>query len=122
MTRDLPLRALNAAWERSGRPTGVLIHSDRGSQYCSKDYQQRLEEIGFNCSMSRAGNCWDNAPMEAFWGKLKYEWLEDYDFATREEARSAIFEYIEIFYNRDRIHQSLGYLTPEEFYLRAAND
>lgn len=118
MTKDLVINALNSAYLRSGRPTGVLLHSDRGSQYCSNDYQNLIKKYGFVCSMSRKGNCWDNAPMEAFWGKMKYEWLEDKHFKTREEARAAVFEYVEIFYNRQRIHESNGYLTPDEYYLK----
>jgi putative transposase len=117
MTKDLVINALNSAYVRVGRPTGVLLHSDRGSQYCSNDYQILLKKYGFVCSMSRKGNCWDNAPMESFWGKLKYEWLADRHFRTREEARAAVFEYVEIFYNRLRIHEANGYLTPDEYYL-----
>lgn len=116
MTKDLVINALKSAYLRSGRPTGVLLHSDRGSQYCSKDYQKLIKKYGFTCSMSRKGNCWDNAPMESFWGKMKYEWLVDKHFRTREEARAAVFEYVEIFYNRQRIHESNGYLTPDEYY------
>lgn len=122
MTKDLVINALNAAYLRAGRPTGVLLHSDRGSQYCSNDYQKLIKKYGFVCSMSRKGNCWDNAPMEAFWGKMKYEWLEDKHFRTREEARAAVFEYVEIFYNRQRIHGSNGYLTPDEYYLSRKNE
>lgn len=116
MTKDLVINALRSAYLRAGKPTGVLLHSDRGSQYCSKDYQKLIKKYGFVCSMSRKGNCWDNAPMEAFWGKMKYEWLVDKHFRTREEARAAVFEYVEIFYNRQRIHKSNGYLTPDEYY------
>ncbi len=119
MTKDLVINALNDAYNRSGKPSGVIIHSDRGSQYCSNDYQLLLKKYGFVCSMSRKGNCWDNAPMEAFWGKLKCEWLYHKHFKTRDEARAAVFEYIEIFYNRVRIHASNGFLTPEEYYNRA---
>ena len=115
MTKELVLKALDEAYMRSGRPKGALIHSDRGSQYCSHEYRKRIEKYGLVCSMSRKGNCWDNAPMEAFWGKLKYEWLEGRRFRTREEARAAVFEYVEIFYNRCRFHASNGYLTPEEY-------
>jgi len=96
-----------------------LIHSDRGSQYCSNEYQNLLKRHGFICSMSRKGNCWDNAPMEAFWGKMKYEWLNEQRFRTRDEARAAVFEYVEIFYNRQRLHASNRYLTPEEYYTAA---
>lgn len=116
MTKDLVINALKSAYLRVGKPTGVLLHSDRGSQYCSHDYQNLIKKYGFVCSMSRKGNCWDNAPMEAFWGKMKYEWLMDKHFKTRDEARAAVFEYIEIFYNRQRIHESNGYLTPDEYY------
>ena len=116
MTKELPINALRSAWLHSGRPSGVLIHSDRGSQYCSNDYQALLKDFGFICSMSRKGNCWDNAPMETFWGKMKYEWLYGFRFRTRDEARAAVFEYVQIFYNRNRLHASNGYLTPEEYY------
>lgn len=122
MTKDLVINALNYAYLRAGKPSGVLIHSDMGSQYCSNDYQNLIKKYGFVCSMSRKGNCWDNAPMEAFWGKMKYEWLVDKHFKTREEARAAVFEYIEIFYNRQRIHEANGYLTPEEYYLIKKNE
>lgn len=116
MTKELVIKALDDAWIRSGKPRGVLLHSDRGSQYCSHAYQRLLKRYGFVCSMSRKGNCWDNAPMEAFWGKMKYEWLYEQRFRTREEARYSVFEYVEIFYNRQRLHESNGYLTPEEYY------
>ena len=116
MTKELVINALKGAWLRSGRPSGVLLHSDRGSQYCSLDYQTLLKNYGFTCSMSRKGNCWDNAPMETFWGKMKYEWLFGQRFRTRDEARAAVFEYVEIFYNRVRLHESNRYLTPEEYY------
>jgi len=96
-----------------------LIHSAPGSQYCSNEYQNLLKRHGFICSMSRKGNCWDNAPMEAFWGKMKYEWLNEQRFRTRDEARAAVFEYVEIFYNRQRLHASNRYLTPEEYYTAA---
>jgi len=116
MTKELVINALERAWLHGGRPSGVLIHSDRGSQYCSNAYQALLKRYGFTCSMSRKGNCWDNAPMETFWGKMKYEWLHEYRFRTRDEARAAVFEYVQIFYNRNRLHESNGYLTPDEYY------
>lgn len=119
MTKELVIKALNSAYLRGGRPSGVLLHSDRGSQYCSHKYQKLLKQYGFICSMSRKGNCWDNAPMEAFWGKMKYEWLNEQHFKTRDEARAAVFEYVEIFYNRQRLHKSNNYLTPEEYYSAA---
>jgi putative transposase len=121
MTKDLVIRALNQACGRRANPRGTLLHSDRGSQYCSHEYQQLLREHGFICSMSRKGNCWDNAPMESFWGKLKQEWLNDKHFRTREEARAAIFWYIEVFYRRHRPHEANGYMTPEAYTKLAAN-
>ncbi|KNY26119.1 Integrase catalytic region [Pseudobacteroides cellulosolvens ATCC 35603 = DSM 2933] len=87
MTKDLVIRCLNQAIGRRSNPKGVLIHSDMGTQYCSKDYQQLLKKHTFICSMSRKGNCWGNAPMESFWGKLKQEWLNEQHFKTRDEAR-----------------------------------
>jgi len=119
MTKELVISALDSAYLRAGRPTNVILHSDRGSQYCSNDYQNLIKKYGFTCSMSRKANCWDNAPMESFWGKLKCEWLYGTHFKTREEARAAVFEYVEVFYNRQRIHATNGYLTPEEYYNRA---
>jgi putative transposase len=118
MTKELVINALNSYRLRTGRISGVLVHSDRGSQYCSHEYRALLKDYGFTCSMSRKGNCWDNAPMEAFWGKMKYEWLNYQRFRTRDEARAAVFEYVEIFYNRVRLHESNGYLTPAEYYNR----
>jgi putative transposase len=121
MTRELVINALDNAYKHAAKPKGVLIHSDRGSQYCSYDYQAYLKSHGFICSMSRKGDCWDNAPMEAFWGKMKTEWLAGRKFKTLAEAKAAVFEYVEIFYNRQRIHQSNGYLTPEAYYQAASN-
>ena len=119
MTKDLVISALDSAYLRAGKPTNVILHSDRGSQYCSNDYQNLIKKYGFTCSMSRKGNCWDNAPMESFWGKLKCEWLYGTHFKTREDARAAVFEYVEVFYNRQRIHASNGYVTPEDYYNKA---
>ncbi len=119
MTKELVINALDDAYNRAERPTGVILHSDRGSQYCSIDYQNLIKKYGFICSMSRKGNCWDNAPMESFWGKMKCEWLYEKQFKTRDEARAAVFEYVEIFYNRQRIHASNGYITPEQYYNNA---
>jgi putative transposase len=115
MTKELVLDALRQAKDRQGNPKGVLAHSDRGSQYCSYDYQKELKKDGFICSMSRKGNCWDNAPMESFWGKLKQEWLNDKRFRTREDAKRAIFWYIEVYYKRYRLHESNGYMTPSDY-------
>jgi putative transposase len=117
MTQELVCEALTDAIETVGRPTGeCLAHSDRGSQYCSNKYQALLAKNGFTCSMSRKGNCWDNAPMESFWGKLKQEWLNEQHFKTRAEAESAVYDYIWTFYNGKRIHESNDYLTPDEYY------
>jgi putative transposase len=115
MTKELVIQALKQANGRRDKPRGVLIHSGRGSQYCSRDYQEELRSGGFICSMSRKGNCWDNAPMESFWGKLKQEWLNDKRFRTREDAKREIFWYIEVYYKNYRLHESNGYKTPSEY-------
>lgn len=112
MKKELVMEALNQAVGRFKPKSGLLLHSDRGSQYCSKKYQAIIKKNGFVCSMSRKGNCWDNAPMESFWGKLKSEWLRDKKLKTTEEAKAVVFEYIEIFYNRDRLHSSNDYMPP----------
>lgn len=114
MRKSLVIDALNQAIGRTGAKEGLLVHSDRGVQYASKEYQAVLQKNKFICSMSRKGNCYDNAPMESFWGKLKQEWLYGTRFKTRAEAKAAIFEYIEIFYNRQRLHSRNGYRTPME--------
>jgi len=103
---------LNQAIGRTRPQKGLLLHSDRGVQYASKQYQQLIAKNEFICSMSRKGNCYDNAPMESFWGKLKTEWLNGRVFKTREEAKKAVFEYIELYYNRHRLHSSNNYLPP----------
>ena len=95
--------------------SGLLHHSDRGCQYASRDYREKLRTAGVEMSMSRAGNCYDNAVIESFWGKLKVEMVNHRRFATKEEARVAIFEYIEMFYNRIRLHAALDYLSPVQF-------
>jgi putative transposase len=102
-------------WKALGlqRPAeGLLQHSDQGSQYCADEYRQILASRGILVSMSRKGNCYDNAPMESFWGILKQELVYHRHFTTRQEAMSAIREYIEVFYNRQRIQAKLGYLSP----------
>lgn len=91
---------------------GVLLHSDQGAQYASLSYQQKLKGFGVLCSMSRKGNCWDNAPMESFFHSLKTECVDFEDYKTRAEARSSIFSYIELFYNRRRRHSAIGYKSP----------
>ena len=97
----------------------LLHHSDRGSQYASGDYQKLLKAHGIVCSMSRKGNCWDNAAMESFFGTLKTELVYHRNYETRAEAQSDIFEYIEVFYNRQRLHSALGYRSPVAFELLA---
>lgn len=100
----------------SRRPApGLLHHTDRGCQYASHEYRQALAKHGLTCSMSRVGNCWDNAVAESFFGTLKAELVGSEHFFTRAEARQAIFEYIEVFYNRQRAHSALNYLSPEQF-------
>ena len=94
---------------------GLLHHSDRGTQYASEDYQALLERHGITCSMSRSGNCWDNASMESFFKSFKVELVYQSKYATREEARKSIYEYIELFYNRQRLHSALGYRSPVEY-------
>jgi transposase InsO family protein len=115
MTEDLVNRALKQAIGRTNPPTGVIHHSDRGAQYASKAYQQLLASHGFLPSMSRKGNCYDNACMESFFGTLKKELIYPSRYRTRDEARLSIFEYIEIFYNRIRLHSKLGYKSPEDY-------
>jgi putative transposase len=93
----------------------LLHHSDRGSQYTSRSYKAVLDHYGIELSMSRKGNCWDNAVMESFFGTLKAECTGRRSFTTRQEAKTIIFEYMEGFYNRQRLHSSLGYVSPEMF-------
>jgi transposase InsO family protein len=115
MEASLVLRALDmAVTNRELRP-GLIHHSDRGSQYASHEYTDRLKELGIDISMSRRGNCYDNACVESFWARLKVEWLHPRCFRTKEEAKKAIFEYIEVFYNRVRRHSALGYLSPNDY-------
>lgn len=119
MTADLVTGALDMA-VRSRKPgRGFIFHSDQGSQYASAVFRKRLWVYGILQSMSRRGCCWDNASMESFYKSLKTEMVYHEIFATREEAKRKIFEWIEVFYNRQRIHSSLGYLTPENFELDA---
>jgi transposase InsO family protein len=115
MTQDLTAQALWRA-VRSKRPApGLIHHSDRGTQYCADAYRKLVEQFGMQASMSRKGNCYDNAPMESFWGSLKNEMIHHQRFATRANAESAIKEYIEIFYNRQRRHSRLGNISPARF-------
>lgn len=115
MTKQLCIDALNQAIGRY-RPSGGLIHhSDRGVQYASNEYKNVLKSNGIIQSMSHKGNCYDNACMESFFGTLKTELIYFTRFKTRADARLAIFEYIEVFYNRARLHSRLGYRSPDEF-------
>ena len=117
ITKELVLEALRMALgrRRPDREAGLLHHSDRGSQYASAAFQALLRDEKITCSMSRKGNCWDNAMMESFFATLKKERIYLEDYATRSEARASVFDYIERFYNRKRRHSALGYLSPEQF-------
>jgi len=116
MTTDLVTRALQMAYRQRQPAPGLLHHSDRGSQYASHDYQRVLAAYGMVGSMSRRGNCYDNAPIESFWGTLKTEAPDaNQRWATRQQAKTAIFAYMEGFYNRRRRHSTLGYHSPDEF-------
>src|SRR5262249_18888496 len=115
MGRRLGVGALALAGRRRPPGEGLLSHSDRGSQYASEHYQLLLARHGIVCSMSRQADCWDNAPMESFFASLKKELVHGADFATRAKARAAIFECIEVFYNNQRRHSSLGYVSPAEY-------
>lgn len=114
MTKKLVIDAFTLAVKRRNPPPGLLHHSDRGSQYASKGFQSLLLKYGVICSMSRKGNCWDNAPAESFFSTLKRELVFLCQYFTRAQARQSIFSYIERFYNRKRIHSTLGYRTPNE--------
>ena len=115
MNKDLVCNALMMALWRRGFPRGVIVHSDRGSQYASKKYRRLLKAYGLTGSMSRKGNCWDNACAESFIRTLKVEHVYDYLYDTREQAKQSIFEYIETYYNKIRRHSTIGYCTPEQF-------
>jgi len=115
MTADIVTDALTMAWFRRKPAPGVLHHSDRGSQYACRAFQQKLVDYGMACSMSRKGNCWDNAPSESWFNSLKNERVHGRRYVTRAEATADIFEYIEVFYNRKRRHSTLGYRSPTQF-------
>ena len=115
MTQNLVMQALFRAVAARRPEKGLVHHSDRGSQYCAHAYQRLLCKFGMQVSMSRKGNCWDNAPMESSWGSLKTELIHHRRFDTRDEAKREITEYIEIFYNRIRKQARLGYLSPAAF-------
>ena len=115
MTAQLVTDALMMAVWRRGRPGSVMHHSDRGSQYTSDQFQRLLAELGVTCSMSRSGNCWDNAAMESFFKSLKVERTNRKVYRTRDEAKADVFDYIERFYNGKRRHSTIGYLSPVQF-------
>ena len=117
---DLVSSALKMALTRQGivSATSLVAHSDRGVQYASEDYTTVLNAHGITASMSRKGNCYDNAYVESFFKTLKVELVYNRKFKTREEAKAAIFEYIEVWYNRQRLHSSLDYMTPEQYELK----
>lgn len=115
MRKELVLDALEMAIAHR-RPTGSLIfHSDRGSQYASEKFRKRLKFLNITQSMSRKGNCWDNAPAESYFGKLKTEWTRRRRYRTRDEAKQSVYYYIEIYYNSRRRHAAIGYLSPNDF-------
>ena len=115
MKKSLVIRALMMAINLRKPKPGLIHHSDRGSQYASHKYQKLLYQHGFIASMSRKGNCWDNAPIERFFSSLKREWIGDQLYKTRKEAINDIREYVAMYYNAKRLHSTLGYMTPLEF-------
>ena len=119
MRKGLVLDALDMALRSRKPATGAIHHSDRGSQYCSKAYRARLFANGLTASMSRRGNCYDNSVMESFFHTLKTEHVYFQSFQTKDEARQSIFEFIEVFYNRQRLHSTIGYLSPVMYEERA---
>ncbi len=116
---ELAGHALDMALARRRPEAGLLHHSDRGSQYTSRAYRLMLEQSGIVVSMSRTGNCWDNAAMESFFGSLKEECVGNTIYASHEEARLALFTYLEVYYNRIRRHSTLGYVSPLVYEQRA---
>jgi transposase InsO family protein len=115
MTAKLVIDALTMALWRRGKPDALLHHSDQGSQYTSEAFQRLLADHGVDCSMSRSGNCWDNAAMESFFSSLKTERVSRRTYRTRDEAKADVFDYIERFYNPKRRHSTIGYLSPIAF-------
>ena len=115
ISKELVINAFKMAMQHRNPSANFVMHSDRGSQYASSDYQKLLKLFNATCSMSRKGNCWDNSPMESFFGSLKTEHIFFEKFKTRAEARQSIFEWIEVFYNRQRLHSSLGFLSPVDY-------
>ena len=118
MTADLVTDALTMAWFRRRPGPGVVLHSDRGSQYASSAFQEKLAAYGMTCSMSRKGNCWDNAPTESWFNSFKNERIHGVRYATHAAMKAMSFEYIEVFYNRQRLHSTLGYQSPAQYLER----
>ncbi len=118
MTQELTGKALFRAAQKKRPAAGLIHHSDRGSQYCAQDFRKPLKQFKMKASMSRKGNCYDNAPMESFWGSLKNELVHHCRYETRVEDKVSILEYIEIFYNRQRRHSRLGYIAPAIFSIK----
>lgn len=118
MTAALVCDALLMALFRRKFPRGVIVHSDRGSQYCSKEHRGLLDNYGLVSSMSAKGNCYDNAAMESWNHSLKVEAIHGERFATRDQAKAEVFDYIEVYYNRSRLHSTLGYLSPDQYELQ----
>jgi putative transposase len=119
MTAQFVTDALMMAIWRRGKPQALLHHSDRGSQYTSEQFQRLMADQGIICSMSRSGNCWDNAAMESFFSSLKTERTARKTYRTRNEARADVFDYIECFYNPKRRHSTIGYMSPMDFEAKA---
>ena len=119
MTAQMVTDALMMAIWRRGRPDTLLHHSDQGSQYTSESFQRLMADHGITCSMSRSGNCWDNAAMESFFSSLKTERIRGRVYRTRDQARADVFDYIERFYNPRRRHSTLGYLSPMDYERKA---
>jgi putative transposase len=115
MKNDLVIQAFKRALALRGPVAGLILHSDRGSQYASHAYQALLKQYGIICSMSRKGNCWDNAPVERFFSSLKREWTGDILYRTRQAAIADVREYVAVYYNAQRLHSTLGYKTPVDF-------
>jgi len=121
MATQLVIDAFTMATSRRRAPRGMIVHSDRGSQYASHAFQRLLRNNGIICSMSRKGNCWDNAVIESFNASIKTELIHRQEWDTRESARAAVYEYIEAWYNPKRLHSTLGYQSPVDFETQHAS-
>ena len=121
MTKYLVCQSLFRATVSKRPPSGLIVHSDRGSQYCSGEYRQQMKQLKAQLSMSSTGNCFDNAPMESFWGILKSELVHHHQYATRRDAQRDITEFIEIFYNRQRRQANLGYQAPAAYAMKCSS-